>query len=72
MVLSTAVLATKDGLAKSFLDQVGAVQMIWIQYVGTFATMALISAPRHGWMVLQPSPRGGQFLPGNWSCTSSH
>ncbi len=64
MVLSTAFLATKDGLAKTFLDQVGPVQIIWVQYVGNFIAMALISAPRHGWNVIQPRPLGWQLFRG--------
>ncbi len=64
MVASTAFLAAKDGLGKSFLDQVGPVHMIWFQYVGNFAVMALIAAPRHGWLVVRPKPLGWQFLRG--------
>ncbi len=64
MVLSCAFLATKDGLAKSFLDQVGPVQMIWFQYVGNFAVMAMIAAPRHGWDVVRPAPLGWQVFRG--------
>ena len=70
MVLSCAVLATKDGLAKSFLDQVGPLQMIWIQYCGTFLALALVAAPRHGWMVLRPTPLGGQFVRGALSAAA--
>jgi|LNFM01.1.fsa_nt_gb drug/metabolite transporter (DMT)-like permease len=64
MVLSTAFLASKDGLAKTFLDQVGPVQIIWVQYVGNFIAMALISAPRHGWNVIAPRPLGWQLFRG--------
>lgn len=64
MVMSCALLATKDGLVKTFLDQVGPAQIIWIQYVGTFVTMSLIAAPRYGWRVLKPAPLGGQFFRG--------
>lgn len=67
MVLSTAFLATKDGLAKSFLDQVGPVQIIWVQYVGNFLAMALISAPRHGWNLIAPRPLGWQLFRGTTS-----
>ncbi len=67
MVLSTAFLATKDGLAKTFLDQVGPVQIIWVQYVGNFLAMALISAPRHGWNVIAPRPLGWQLFRGTAS-----
>ena len=64
MVLSSLFLAIKDGLAKTFLDQVGPAHIIWFQYVGNFAVMALISAPSYGWRVVQPKPLGGQFLRG--------
>lgn len=64
MVMSCALLATKDGLVKTFLDQVGPAQIIWIQYVGTFVTLSLIAAPRYGWRVLRPAPLGGQFFRG--------
>lgn len=64
MVMSCALLASKDGLAKTFLDQVGPAQIIWIQYVGTFIATALIAAPKYGWRVLQPAPLGGQFFRG--------
>ncbi len=70
MVLSTAVLATKDGLAKTFLDQVGPAQMIWFQYTGTFVIMALISAPTYGWRVFKPAPLDGQFLRGAFSAAA--
>lgn len=64
MVLSSAFLAAKDGLAKSFLDQVSPMQMIWTQYAGLFVVLALAAASRHGWKVLQPTPVGGQFIRG--------
>jgi drug/metabolite transporter (DMT)-like permease len=67
MVLSTAFLATKDGLAKTFLDQVGPVQIIWVQYVGNFIAMAMISAPHHGWNVIAPRPLGWQLFRGTAS-----
>ena len=70
MVLSCALLATKDGLAKTFLDQVGPAQIIWIQYAGTFTTMALIAAPKHGWRVFKPAPLGGQFMRGAFSAAA--
>lgn len=64
MVAACAFLAAKDGLAKTFLDQVGPVHMIWFQYVGNFAVMAMIAAPRHGWSVVMPKPLGWQFFRG--------
>lgn len=64
MVLSCAFLAAKDGVAKSFIDQVGPVHIVWFQYIGNALVMALIAAPRHGWDVLKPAPMGMQFLRG--------
>ncbi len=64
MVLSSAFLASKDGLAKTFLHQVGPMQMIWFQYVGSFLVMALVSAPIYGWRILKPDPLAAQFLRG--------
>lgn len=64
MVLSCAFLATKDGLAKTFLDEVGPFQMIWFQYVGNFAVMAAIAAPRYGAAVVRPQPLGWQLFRG--------
>ncbi len=64
MVMASAVLASKDGLAKTLLDQVGPVHMIWFQYVGNFAVMAMIAARWHGWDVIRPAPLGWQFTRG--------
>jgi drug/metabolite transporter (DMT)-like permease len=64
MLLATAVLASKDGLAKTFLDQVGPFQIIWIQFTGTFFIMALICIPKYGWRVFLPKPAVGQFVRG--------
>lgn len=64
MVLSSFFLALKDGLAKTFLDQVGPAHIIWFQYAGNFAVMAIIAAPRYGWRVLKPMPTGLQFFRG--------
>ena len=70
MVLATAFLAAKDGLGKSFLDQVGPVHMIWFQYVGNFAVMALISLPRYGSLVVRPKPFGLQLVRGALSAAT--
>ena len=70
MLIGVATLASKDGLAKSFLDQVGPVQMIWIQFVGTFAFMALVTLPKYGVRVLQPTPVAGQFVRGALNSTA--
>ena len=70
MLFAVATLASKDGLAKSFLDQVGPVQMIWIQFVGTFAFMAVVTIPKYGWRVFCPTPIGGQFVRGALNSTA--
>ena len=70
MLVAVATLASKDGLAKSFLDQVGPVQMIWIQFVGTFVFMAVITLPKHGLRVFQPTPVAGQFIRGALNSTA--
>lgn len=64
MVLSCAFLAAKDGVAKSFVDQVGPVQIVWFQYIGNAVVMALVAAPQHGLAVLRPLPTGWQFFRG--------
>lgn len=56
MILSGAFLAAKDGLAKTFLDQVSPLQMIWTQYVGSFVVLALVALPRFGVDVVRPVP----------------
>jgi drug/metabolite transporter (DMT)-like permease len=48
MVLATAALASKDGIVKTVLDQANPIQTLWIQFIGTFAVMALISMSNHG------------------------
>jgi drug/metabolite transporter (DMT)-like permease len=63
-VLSSALLAIKDGFAKSFLDEVAPLQMIWVQYVGSFLVLAAMAAPRHGAKVIQPAPIAAQCLRG--------
>jgi drug/metabolite transporter (DMT)-like permease len=70
MVLSSVFLAVKDGLAKTFLDQVSPLQMIWTQYVGSFLVLALFAASRHGLKVLQPEPVGGQVIRGTLSAAA--
>ena len=64
MIASTAVLSAKDGLAKTFVDEVNPVQMIWIQFVGTFIVMSLVTLPRHGIRTFTPKPAFGQFIRG--------
>jgi len=64
MLTATAVLSAKDGLAKTFVEQVNPVQMIWIQFVGTFIVMSLITLPRHGIRTFAPQPIFGQFARG--------
>ena len=57
-------LAGKDGLAKTFLDQVGPMQMIWIQFTATFLIVSSFAAPAMGRKILQPTPLAGQFVRG--------
>ncbi len=64
MVFACALLATKDGLAKTFLHEVGPFQLIWFQYLGNLVVMAAITAPRHGWAVVMPQPLGWQVFRG--------
>lgn len=70
MLIAVATLASKDGLAKSFLNVVGPVQMIWIQFVGTFVVMALIAIPKYGLRVFRPAPLGAQFVRGALNSTA--
>jgi drug/metabolite transporter (DMT)-like permease len=70
MVLSSAFLAVKDGLAKTFLDQVSPLQMIWTQYVGSLLVVTLFAASRLGLRVLQPAPLGGQIIRGTLSAAA--
>lgn len=67
MVLSSAFLAAKDGLAKTFLNEVSPLQMIWTQYAGSFLILALVAAPTYGLRVLQPTPLPGQLARGAFS-----
>lgn len=64
MLIAMAALASKDGLAKSFIDEMGPFQIIWIQFTGTFIIMGLICLPKYGWKVFNPKPVGGQFIRG--------
>ena len=64
MVVSAAFLAGKDGLAKTFLDQVGPMQMIWIQFTATFLILGAAALPFMGRRTLQPTPLAGQFVRG--------
>lgn len=67
MVLSCALLAAKDGVAKSFLDLVGPIHIVWFQYVGNSIVMSLVAAPRHGAAVIRPAPVVLQFVRGAMS-----
>ncbi len=64
MVLGSAVLASKDGIVKTLLDQVGPIQILWIQFAGTFVLMALFSMPKHGLKVFRPNSPVRQFVRG--------
>ncbi len=70
MLAATAVLSAKDGLAKTFVDQVNPVQMIWVQFVGTFVVMSLITLPRHGFRTFTPQPIVGQFIRGAFNAAA--
>jgi drug/metabolite transporter (DMT)-like permease len=70
MVLSCALLSSKDGLAKTFLGDISPVHLIWFQYVGNFLVMALVAAPRHGWAVIRPRPLAWQFVRGTASASA--
>ena len=70
MVFASALLAGKDGLAKTFLDQVEPFQLIWMQFAGTFFVLGLIAIPKHGWQVFQPQPLSEQFLRGTFNISA--
>ena len=64
MVLSTAALASKDGVVKTVLDQANPIQTLWIQFIGTFAVMALISMSKHGLAAILPTSPVKQLVRG--------
>jgi drug/metabolite transporter (DMT)-like permease len=64
MVLSTAALASKDGIVKTVLDQANPIQTLWIQFIGTFAVMALISMSKHGLAAILPTSPVKQLVRG--------
>ena len=70
MIFASALLAGKDGLAKTFLDRVEPFQLIWMQFAGTFLVLGLIAIPKHGWRVFQPQPLGEQFLRGTFNISA--
>jgi len=70
MVLATAALASKDGIVKTVLDQVDPVQTLWLQFIGTFAVMALISMPNHGLAAILPTSPVKQFVRGALNVTA--
>ena len=70
MVLSSALLATKDGLAKTFLGEISPVHLIWFQYVGNFLIMACVAAPKFGWSVVRPKPLAWQMARGTASAAA--
>jgi drug/metabolite transporter (DMT)-like permease len=57
-------LSSKDGIVKTIVSQVTPIQIVWIQFVGVFLVMALISMPKHGVKVFWPSSPGAQFIRG--------
>ncbi|MGE0627915.1 MAG: DMT family transporter [Hyphomicrobiaceae bacterium] len=64
MIASTALLSTKDGIAKSLLPYISPLQLLTIQFFCTFLIVGLAAAPRYGWRVLRPVPLLGQFIRG--------
>ena len=64
MVVGAAALASKDGIVKTILDQIGPFQILWIQFAGVFLFTATISLPKHGLKVIFPSSITAQFLRG--------
>ena len=64
MILASGILSSKDGIVKTLLDQVGPFQILWIQFLGAFVIMALISLPSHGAKVVLTSNPGAQFIRG--------
>ena len=64
IVLASAILSSKDGIVKTIVSQVTPIQIVWIQFVGVFLVMALISMPKHGVKVFWPSSPGAQFIRG--------
>jgi drug/metabolite transporter (DMT)-like permease len=64
MVVGAAALASKDGIVKTILDQIGPFQILWIQFAGVFLCMAIISLPKHGLKVIFPSSITAQFVRG--------
>ncbi len=64
MIAAMALLSMKDGIAKVFVRDISAFQVIWVQYACTFAVVALIAVPRYGWRVFLPTPLGWQIVRG--------
>lgn len=67
MTLAMAFFATKDGFAKVVVGHISPVQLIWLQYIVTFAVLALITARNHGWRSFLPTPFWPQLLRGIFS-----
>lgn len=64
MIASMALFATKDGLAKSIVQDLNPAQLIWIQFAFSFLILAAVTAPAHGWRAFLPRPLGLQILRG--------
>ena len=64
MVAGAAALASKDGIVKTLLDQIGPFQILWIQFSGVFLFMAMISLPKHGVKIIFPNSITAQFVRG--------
>ena len=65
MIVGAAALASKDGVVKTILDQIGPFQILWIQFAGVFLCTATISIPKHGLKVIFPSSITEQFMRGS-------
>ncbi len=64
MVVGAAALASKDGIVKTILDQIGPFQILWIQFAGVFLCTATVSMPKHGLKVILPNSILAQFMRG--------
>lgn len=64
MILASALLSSKDGIVKTIVDEVDPFLILWIQFLGTYVLIALVSLPKHGWNVVRVSSPGLQFIRG--------
>lgn len=64
MIFASGMLSSKDGIVKGLLDQIAPIQILWIQFVGTFLIMAVFSMRKHGFAVFRPTSPVKQFARG--------